>query len=142
MSLAACVRAASEVVGIAIDRGAARDRRSVRLEHVMARFGDDVFCLLFQSGDKDSATELAEGIRAKVEDNLLEVSGKSYQLTIRIGLCLVSENAPSKEEIISRAHLAADAIEDGNGVLLYELEMEEDIETPDEDVEPATPDFV
>ncbi len=107
-------------------------------EHVMARFGDDVFCLLFQSGDKDSATELAEGIRAKVEGNLLEVSGKSYQLTIRIGLCLVSENAPSKEEIISRAHLAADAIEDGNGILFYELELEEDIETPDEDIKPAT----
>jgi diguanylate cyclase (GGDEF)-like protein/PAS domain S-box-containing protein len=89
-------------------------------EHAMARFGDDVFCLLFQSGDKDKATELAEGIRAKVEDHLLEVSGKSYQLTIRIGLSLVSKDAPSKEEIISRAHLAADAIEDGNGIQFYD----------------------
>jgi diguanylate cyclase (GGDEF)-like protein len=89
-------------------------------EHAMARFGDDVFCLLFQSGDKEKATELAEGIRAKVEDHLLEVSGKSYQLTIRIGLSLVSKDAPSKEEIISRAHLAADAIKDGNGIQFYE----------------------
>jgi diguanylate cyclase (GGDEF)-like protein/PAS domain S-box-containing protein len=113
-------------------------------EHLIARFGDDVFCLLFQSGDKDRATELAEGIRAKVEDHLLEVSGKSYQLTIRIGLSLVSKNAPSKEEIISRAHLAADAIEDGNGVLFYKAApaAKSDIEVPAEDGEAEPEDSV
>ncbi len=92
-------------------------------EHVMARFGDDVFCLLFRNGDKELASELAEGIRAKVEGHLSDVSGKSYQLTIRIGLSLVSENASTAEEVISRAHQAADSIEDGNGVHFYQPEQ-------------------
>ncbi len=92
-------------------------------EHVMARFGDDVFCLLFKNGDKEQASTLAEGIRAIVDGHLSDVSGKSYQLTIRIGLSLVSESASTAEEVISRAHQAADTIEDGNGVNFYQPEQ-------------------
>jgi multidomain signaling protein FimX len=89
-------------------------------QHVMARFGDDVFSMLFKDGNKEKASELAEEIRAKVEAHLSEVSGKSYQLTVRIGLSLISENVPSSEEVISRAHQASDAIEDGNAVNFYQ----------------------
>jgi len=89
-------------------------------QHLMARFGDDVFSLLFKGGDKEKASELAETIRAKVEGHLSQVSGKSYQLTVRIGLSLISESVPSLEEVISRAHQAADSIEDGNAVNFYQ----------------------
>jgi diguanylate cyclase (GGDEF)-like protein len=92
-------------------------------KHIMARFGDDVFSLLFDGGDKGKAAELAEDIRAKVEGHLSEVSGKTYQLTVRIGLSLISENAPSTEEVISRAYQAADTIEDGNAVNFYQAEQ-------------------
>lgn len=85
-------------------------------EHMIARFSDDVFCLLFNSGDEKRAVELAEGIRAEVEGHLSEVSGKTYRLTVCIGLSLVSENASSAEEVIDRAHQAADSIENGNGI--------------------------
>jgi diguanylate cyclase (GGDEF)-like protein/PAS domain S-box-containing protein len=87
---------------------AALIRREVDDSHLLARFGDDVFSMLFKDGDKEKAAKLAEDLRAKVEGHLSEVSGKSYQLTIRIGLSLISENTPSTEEIISRAHQAAD----------------------------------
>ena len=92
-------------------------------KHTMARFGDDVFCLLYEGHDKEQALELAEGIRAAVDGHLSEVSGKSYHLTVRVGLSLLSENAPSSEEVISRAHQAADNIEDGNGVKFYQAEQ-------------------
>ncbi len=91
-------------------------------QHLIARFGDDVFSLLFKDGDKEKASELAEAIRAKVEGHLSEVSGKSYQLTISIGLSLISDNVPSFEEVISRAHQAADTIEDGNAVNFYQAQ--------------------
>jgi diguanylate cyclase (GGDEF)-like protein/PAS domain S-box-containing protein len=99
---------------------AALIRREVADEHLLARFGDDVFSMLFRDGDKEKATEQAEALREKVESHLSEVSGKSYQLTIHIGMSLISENTPSGEEVISRAHQAADAIEDGNGVNFYQ----------------------
>ena len=92
-------------------------------QHLVARFGDNVFSVLFEGGDKAKATELAEGIREKVEGHLIEVSGKTYQLTVHIGLSLISENAPSTEEVISRAHQAAEAIEEGNAVNFYQAEQ-------------------
>ncbi len=98
-------------------------RGMVDERHLMARFGDDVFSMLYMDGDKEGASELAERIRSTVEGHLSEVSGKSYQLTVRIGLSMISENAPSAEEVISRAQMAADAIDSGNGVNFYQPEQ-------------------
>lgn len=95
-------------------------RQQVDEAHLMARFGDDVFILLYKSGDKEAASQLAEEIRSSVNGHMCEVSGKSYQVTVSVGLSLITENAPSSEEIISRAHRAATAIEDGNGVNFYQ----------------------
>lgn len=91
-------------------------RSQIDETHLLARFGDDVFTLLFKGSDKDAALELAEKVRIAVDDHLSEISGKSYQLTVSVGLALMTENTPSGEEIISRAHRAADEIGDGNGV--------------------------
>ena len=49
-----------------------------------------------------------------------DVSGKSYQLTVSIGISVIAENTSTVEEAISRAHQAADSIEDGNAVVFYE----------------------
>ncbi len=91
--------------------------------HIMARFGDDVFTLLYETGDKDVAATVADEIRLVVENHLSEVSGKNYQLTVSIGLSLITENAPTSEEIISRAHKAAVGIITGNGVTFYQGEQ-------------------
>ena len=94
-------------------------RNHVPDEHLMARFGDDVFSILFNDGDKEKAGKLAESVRALVEGHMSEVSGKTYQMTVSIGLSLISENSPTSEEVISRAHQATDSIED-NGVNFYQ----------------------
>jgi diguanylate cyclase (GGDEF)-like protein/PAS domain S-box-containing protein len=91
--------------------------------HIMARFGDDVFTLLYRTADEDVAATAAEEIRAKVENHMSEISGKSYQLSVSIGLSLITENAPTSEEVISRAHKAAAGIVDGNGVNFYQAEQ-------------------
>ena len=98
-------------------------RQMVDESHIIARFGDDVFTLLYKGGDKESAAQEAEKIRAGVESHISEVSGKSYQVTVSIGLSLISENAPSAEEIVSRGHRATTTIEDGNGVNFYQPEQ-------------------
>jgi multidomain signaling protein FimX len=98
-------------------------RREVEEAHMIARFGDDTFTMLFDGGDKEVAGALGEHIRKKVESHMAEVSGKTYQQTVSIGLSLITENAPSSEEIISRAHKAAEGIEDGNGVNFYQAEQ-------------------
>jgi diguanylate cyclase (GGDEF)-like protein/PAS domain S-box-containing protein len=94
-------------------------RSNVDDKHIMARFGDDVFTMLYCSGDKDEASALAEELREKVGSHVSEVSGRSYDLTISIGLTLITENASSSEEVISRGHQAVTSMEDGNGVNFY-----------------------
>ncbi|MBL4679965.1 MAG: EAL domain-containing protein [Pseudomonadales bacterium] len=98
-------------------------RQEIPEEHTLARFGDDVLTLLFKGGDKDEAAILGGTIRAKVEEHLSDVAGKSYQMTVSIGLARISENAPSSEEIISRAHRASVSIDGGNGVNFYQIEQ-------------------
>lgn len=102
---------------------AALIRGHVDDQHILARFGDDVFAMLYQDSDKDSASQLAESIRALVEGHVTDVGGKSYQSTVSIGLSLISENTPSAEEIISRAHRAQTGVADGNGVNFYQAEQ-------------------
>ncbi len=95
-------------------------KREVDESNLMARFGDDVFTMLIPDGDKETATKLAEQIQQKIDKHMSEVSGKSYHATISVGMARISENAPTAEEIISRAHQAAMSIENGNGVKFYQ----------------------
>jgi diguanylate cyclase (GGDEF)-like protein/PAS domain S-box-containing protein len=97
-------------------------RQLVPDEHTLARFGDDVITMLFNEGDKEIATELAEKLKNEVEAHVSEISGKSYQQTISIGLSLISENTPSAEEIVSRAHRAQTEVSQGNGVNFFKTE--------------------
>ena len=98
-------------------------REHVDPAHVMARFGDDEFTLLFKGADKEVASALAEELRLLVEGHLSEIAGKSFQLTISTGLSLISENTPAGEEIIARAHKACTAIENGNEVNFFQTEQ-------------------
>lgn len=95
-------------------------RTNVPDDYLMARFGDDVFAILYADNDKAKAEELAEEVRKKVEGHMSEVSGKSYQLTVSIGLSVIAENTSTMEEAISRAHQAADSLEEGNAIAFYE----------------------
>lgn len=89
-------------------------------EHLIARFGDDVFALLYNSGDKEAAAQMAENLRGQVEERMSDVAGKSYQSTTSIGLALVSESSSSAEDVISRAYQACTSMESGNGVNFYQ----------------------
>ena len=89
-------------------------------EHLIARFGGDVFALLYNSGDKEAAAQMAENLRGQVEERMSDVAGKSYQSTTSIGLALVSESSSSAEDVISRAYQACTSMESGNGVNFYQ----------------------
>lgn len=97
-------------------------RGQVDEAHILARFGDEIFTLLYTGGDKEQAAKLAERMRAAVEGHTFEASGESYRLTVSIGLSLITENAPSTAAIVSRGEGAAASIEGGNGVRFHQTE--------------------
>ena len=88
--------------------------------HLLAKFGDDAFTLLYPNGNREEAEELAERIRKNVESHMSEVDGKTYQLTVSIGMALVTESSTSSEEIISRARQALADAPEGNSVTFYQ----------------------
>lgn len=95
-------------------------RDKVPDDHLIARFGDDVFTLLIEGNDKAAAGELAETIRTTTEEHMFEASGKNYQVTLSIGFSMIAENTSSVEQAISRAYQASDSIEEGNAIAFYE----------------------
>ena len=113
---------------------------SLEAHQVLARLSDDAFCILAPHGNADSLKQTAENIRRRVEDHLFDISGKTVQLTVSIGIAAVTENAPRAEDLIGRAHTASDDVrrqegmEQGNGVLLYSPRIKEKA-TSDETVD-------
>jgi diguanylate cyclase (GGDEF)-like protein/PAS domain S-box-containing protein len=93
---------------------------SLNESHLLARFGDDAFTLLYPDGNKEAAEELAESIRESVESHMSEVDGKTYQLTVSIGMTLVGESATSSEQIISRTRQVLGEAETSNTVVFYQ----------------------
>jgi diguanylate cyclase (GGDEF)-like protein len=79
-------------------------------DHTLARLSDDVFGLISPARNADEATELAESYVQAVVDHLFEISGKTVQIALSIGVTLVTENAPSINDILGRAQIASQEI--------------------------------
>lgn len=86
----------------------------------LARFSDDVFSVLQPGLSPEQARDGLQALRKKVEGHLFDVSGRTAQLTLSIGVAGLNETTPRAEEVIDRAHRCADEITDGNDVRLYD----------------------
>lgn len=99
-------------------------------EHVsehdtLVRFGDDDFIILRYNTSATSALTQGEELCNQFRDHIVEVDDKTLQLTISVGVAMISEAINSGEEVISQAMQAIDAIlastkGEGNSVKLYE----------------------
>lgn len=87
--------------------------------HLLAKFGDETFTLLYPNGNREEAEKLAETIRKNVESHLFEVAGKTHQLTVSIGLAPVTESSTNSEEVISQSRRVLADAPDRNSVVFY-----------------------
>jgi len=93
--------------------------------HSLARLSDDVFGVICECSNDEMAIEKANHYCKMVEEHLFEVHGKTIQITLSIGIALVTENAPTANDILGRAQTASQEVrtkegcENGNGSLLY-----------------------
>jgi len=93
--------------------------------HSLARLSDDVFGIICPSKNGEIAIEIAEHYGKAVENHLFEVEGKTIQITLSTGITLITENAPSVNDILGRAQTAAQELasqedaDEVNGVMLY-----------------------
>jgi len=85
----------------------------------LARFGDDVFCALLAEQTPEQCRESLQNLLKKVEGHLFEVSGRTLQTTLSIGVAGVNEQTAKAQEVVDRAHRCADELP-GNGLKIYD----------------------
>jgi diguanylate cyclase (GGDEF)-like protein/PAS domain S-box-containing protein len=85
----------------------------------LARFGDDVFAVLQPGVSPESTHEHLGSLLKKVEGHLFDVSGRTVQSTLSIGVAGLNERTTKAQEVVNRAHRCADELSDGNAIKMF-----------------------
>lgn len=92
---------------------------------VLARLSDDAFCIMCLPCEEQAMAEQCETIRKAIEDHLFDINGRTVQITVSIGIAMITENSPKAPDLLGRAHTASaelrkkEGFEQGNGVQVY-----------------------
>ena len=85
----------------------------------LARFGDDVFTALLPGQTPEQCQASLATLLKKVEAHLFDVSGRTAQTTLSIGVAGLSEKTAKAQEVLDRAHRCADELNDGNAIKVF-----------------------
>ncbi|WP_263147243.1 EAL domain-containing protein [Pseudomonas sp. RIT-PI-AD] len=86
----------------------------------LARFGDDVFGVLQPGQQPEQMRDSLQALLKKVESQLFDVSGRTVQTTLSIGVAGLDEKTAKTQEVVDRAHRCADELDGGNGIQIYD----------------------
>ena len=89
-------------------------------EAQLARFGDDVFTVLQPGLTPEQSQEGLTALLKKVESHLFDISGRTAQTTLSIGVAGLNEKTAKARDVVNRAQRCADELPDGNAVKLYD----------------------
>jgi len=127
--------AVQQVLGIAGTDKAVADlaallKSQTRKGETLARFGDSTFTLLTDKITAEQALERARHLYQLIEDHIVDVEGKTLQLTASIGLSLVNENSTNAATVVEQAIEATEKAranrEEEKPILLYEPPVSEE----------------
>lgn len=79
---------------------------SIREIDIASRYGGEEFAVILPGTEGEGATNIAERLRKAVMDKEFSADGKSFHVTISIGIAIYPSDAKSKEELIERADQA------------------------------------
>ncbi|WPC05655.1 EAL domain-containing protein [Pseudomonas benzenivorans] len=86
----------------------------------LARFGDDVFTVLQPGLSPEQSREDLTALLKKVESHLFDVSGRTAQTTLSIGVAGLNEKTTKSQDVVNRAQRCADELAEGNALKLYD----------------------
>ncbi|MNQ46415.1 Cyclic di-GMP phosphodiesterase YfgF [compost metagenome] len=86
----------------------------------LARYGDDVFGVLQQGLTPEQAEESLRSLLKKIDIHLFDVSSRTVQVSLCIGVAGLSETTPKAQDVVDRAHRCADELGDESGLKLYD----------------------
>lgn len=76
---------------------------SKRHEDLFARYGGEEFILLLRDTPKETAIQIAEKIRTKIDERVFNVDGQGLKLSVSIGLATFHKNNYKNDETFLRA---------------------------------------
>jgi diguanylate cyclase (GGDEF)-like protein len=78
-------------------------KASARKIDIVARYGGEEFAIVLDGTDREGARQLAERVRAEVEQQSFPSSKGAFKATLSIGVSSYPDDAREKAELISRA---------------------------------------
>jgi diguanylate cyclase (GGDEF)-like protein/PAS domain S-box-containing protein len=97
-------------------------------EDTLARFSDSAFALITANINVDDAVARATNIHEAIEQRIIDIDGKTLQVSASIGISLINENSTSIGTVIEQALGAMEKArsEGGNRALLFEPDISGD----------------
>ncbi len=101
-------------------------------DHIVSVFDNNKLMLLLEEVDAQTALKLAEDFASKTDANVFEFGDNSQQITITIGIALISDLSTNADTVVKQSIRACDQfLADkengiGNGAHLYEPEKTSD----------------
>lgn len=86
----------------------------------LARFGDDIFCVLIPGQTPEAQESSLKGLLKAIEGHLFDVSGRTVQTTLSIGAAGLNETTSKAQDVLNRATRCADEISEGNALKLFD----------------------
>ncbi|MBT8765572.1 EAL domain-containing protein [Metapseudomonas boanensis] len=86
----------------------------------LARYGDDVFSVLLPGLTPEQSEEGLHALLKKVDSHLFDVSSRTVQICLSIGIAGLNDTTPKAQEVVDRAHRCADELSNGNSLKLYD----------------------
>ncbi|MGL6162696.1 EAL domain-containing protein [Microbulbifer sp.] len=103
---------------------------SLRRGDMIARYGDESFCLLIPETTPNSAEQRTRELLKKISDTIFDAAGKTLQITASVGISLLSEASGNAQKVLDQAlHAHKQAQQKnpkGNGFALYEPDADKE----------------
>ncbi len=99
-------------------------RGKINPTDILSRFGDSCFTLLIPNIKADAAVNRAQQLCKALEQHIIDVDGKTLQLTCSIGISIVNETSTKAGTVVEQARLAMEKVrtQKGNAAFLFEPE--------------------
>lgn len=100
-------------------------REKLNTTDILARFGDTVFTLLIPNIKADAAVNRAQLICKALENHIIDIDGKTLQLTCSIGVSIINETSTNASVVIEQARSTTEKVraDKGNNAKLFEPEV-------------------
>ena len=100
-------------------------REKINTTDTLARFGDSSFTLLIPNIKADAAVNRALALCKALEHHIIDIEGKTLQLSCSIGISIINETSTNAGTVIEQARTAMEKVRatEGNNASLFEPDV-------------------